>query len=199
MIRIALIDDHNLVLQSLADKLDTVVDLKVVGRFTKQEQLLTFLKKQQLDLLIMDFMLTEGTAFELIAEINSLNLSLTPKYMILSGFYNELLHQQAIDLGVRAFIRKEASYEELIAAVKSVSHGNIIVPATVYSHQNDNLSEIELKILDLMVAEKTNQEIASELFISRRTVETHITNICRKLQVNGRIGAVREAVKNNLV
>lgn len=65
--------------------------------------------------------------------------------------------------------------------------------------ENHLLTEVELKILKLIVEEYSNAQIAKELFISRRTVDTHVTNICTKLNVTGRVGAVREAVKLKLV
>jgi two-component system vancomycin resistance associated response regulator VraR len=61
------------------------------------------------------------------------------------------------------------------------------------------LSEIETQVLELMANEYTNEEIAKELYMSRRTVESHVTNIFQKLGVNSRIGAVREAIRLKLV
>jgi two-component system vancomycin resistance associated response regulator VraR len=61
------------------------------------------------------------------------------------------------------------------------------------------LSEVETKVLKLIANEYTNDQIAAELFISRRTVEAHVASICRKLEVDSRIGAVREAIKLKLV
>ena len=61
------------------------------------------------------------------------------------------------------------------------------------------LSDVEREVLSLLIAEFTNEKIAQALFISRRTVETHVSTICRKLGVNSRIGAVREGLKLKLI
>lgn len=61
------------------------------------------------------------------------------------------------------------------------------------------LSEIERQVLELIAQEQTNEKIAKKLFISRRTVENHVSSICNKLNVQTRIGAVREGLKLNLI
>jgi two-component system vancomycin resistance associated response regulator VraR len=81
-----------------------------------------------------------------------------------------------------------------------VGKGNYVIPDFVMEENtNTILTETETKILKLLVEENTNEEIAKEMFISRRTVESHISNIFRKLEVDSRIGAVRKAIALELV
>lgn len=199
MIKIVLIDDHKMILQGLLTNLSHADNIKIVGAYTEVDDFILCLKNNIVDIVIMDFMLKTHNSFEVI-DMMSKYLSSVPKIIILSGFYEELLHKRALELGVKAFLKKESSYDELISTVLNVYHGNTIIP-DIFVEPRDHqlLTETELIVLKLLVDEYTNDKIAQELFISRRTVETHVTNICRKLGVNGRIGAVREGIKLNLV
>ncbi|MGL4663109.1 MAG: response regulator transcription factor [Culicoidibacterales bacterium] len=197
--KIVLIDDHDLVLEGLKNKLETVSQLNIIGAYTEVEHLLFCIKSREVDIVIMDFMLKECNGFELIDEIRRIQKK-DIKIIILSGFYEEVLHKRALDIGVKAFLRKEISYEELIGCIINVGKGNHIIPDYLVEAQTNPLvSEIEQSVLKLLVDEYTNENIARELHISRRTVETHVSNICCKLGVNSRVGAVREAIKLNLV
>ena len=199
MIKIVLIDDHKMILQGLLTNLSHADNIKIVGAYTEVDDFILCLKNNIVDIVIMDFMLKTHNSFEVI-DMMSKYLSSVPKIIILSGFYEELLHKRALELGVKAFLKKESSYDELISTVLNVYHGNTIIP-DIFVEPRDHqlLTETELIVLKLLVDEYTNDKIAQELFISRRTVEIHVTNICRKLGVNGRIGAVREGIKLNLV
>lgn len=199
MIKIALIDDHEMMLNSLANALQEQAKLDVVATFTDVASFQLFLKTTKIDLVIMDVMLKDETAFRVLENLRR-SLTEMPKVILISGFYDELLHQRALKLGVQAFLRKEASYDELTRAIHEVMAGNILIPDKVFNQTNDEkLSEVELSVLKAMADEKTNAQIADELFMSRRTVESHVTDICRKLGVNGRIGAVREGLKRKLI
>ncbi len=199
MIKITLIDDHEMMLNSLANALQEQAKLDVVATFTDVASFQLFLKTTKIDLVIMDVMLKDETAFRVLENLRR-SLTEMPKVILISGFYDELLHQRALKLGVQAFLRKEASYDELTRAIQEVMAGNILIPDKVFNQTDDEkLSEVELSVLKAMADEETNAQIADELFMSRRTVESHVTDICRKLGVNGRIGAVREGLKRKLI
>jgi two-component system vancomycin resistance associated response regulator VraR len=103
-------------------------------------------------------------------------------------------------MGVNGLLRKDTSYSQLISDILNVAKGNDIIPNSLVSgNLGKILSETELKVLELMVYEHTNEEIAQKLYISKRTVESHVSDILQKLNVNSRAGAVREAVKLKLV
>ncbi|PCS06354.1 response regulator [Lactococcus piscium] len=186
-------------LHGLEEKLQSVDQFTVVGSYDNVAGLIMCLKNKQIDVLIMDLMLKEMHGFELIKQIREMGHT-DLKIILISGFYEELLHKRALELGVKAFLRKEVSYDELISCIISVAAGNHILPEFLVAHtEHALLSDVERKVLSLLIAEYTNEKIANALFISRRTVETHVSNICRKLGVNSRIGAVREGLKLKLV
>lgn len=198
-IRIALIDDHQLVLEGLRNKLETIPEFDIVGAYTTVEEFLICIKYKEVDVVVMDLMLDGTHGFDLAKKIQTIPNN-DARIILISGFYEEMLHKRALELGIKAFLRKETSYEELISTIINVYKGNLVIPDFLISvEDNPILSEIELKVINLIVNEYTNEKISKELFVSRRTVETHVTNICRKLGVNSRIGAVREAIKLNLI
>ncbi len=198
-VKLALIDDHKLVLQGLHDKLQTIPTFEIVGAYTSVDELLLCMKCKKVDIVVMDLMLHGVHGFELIKQIRH-TVDKEVKIILISGFYEETLHKRALELGVKAFLRKEVSYEELISCITNVAKGNHVIPDFLMDQiDHSMLSTVERDILQLLVNEYTNEKISKELFVSRRTVESHVASICRKLKVNSRIGAVREALKLNLV
>ena len=199
MIKLVIIDDHLLVLQGMQEKLSKSEIIEVTGAYTSIENFLLHAKNEVFDVLLVDLILGGKHAFELITEILG-QTKKEYKIILISGFYDEVLHKHALDLGVKAFLRKESSYDQLVNSIVSVYQGNLIVPENFV---NKNipflLTSIEIDILRLIVDEYTNAGIAEVLFISKRTVENHITSICRKLNVSSRIGAVREALTKGII
>ena len=182
MIRLVLIDDHSLVLQGLENYFLKEDDFKIVGSYTEVADLLLCLKNEKVDVLVMDFMLKGVTAFDVISQINRF-LNTVPKIVLLSGFYDTLLHKRAMDFGIQAFLPKESSYLDVKSAIYAVYKGNHVIPDGLLEKQENNLlTDTELSV-----------------FVSRRTVDTHVSNICSKLGVTSRVGAVREAIRLNLV
>ena len=199
MIKVAIIDDHELVLQGLYERLKQEKGFEIVGAFTEYKELLLCLKYKPVDIIIMDLMLKNIHGFDLITEIEKLHLE-SLKIILVSGFYEKLLHKRAIELGIKAFLPKECSYDELISTVYNVYNGNQVIPDSIFGEKRSSLlTDTEIEILRLISKEYTNEKISKKLFISRRTVDTHVSNICTKLNVNGRVGAVREAIKLKLL
>lgn len=199
MIKVAIIDDHELVLQGLYDRLKKEENFEIVGAFVEYQDLLLCLKYKSVDIIIMDLMLKGIHGFDLISQIKQINQEL-PKIILVSGFYEPLLHKRALDLGIKAFLPKECSYNELISTVHNVSKGNQVIPDHLLKEEKNHLlTESEIEILRLISKEYTNEKISQKLYISRRTVDTYVSNICSKLNVNSRVGIVREAIKLKLI
>ena len=198
MIKVVIIDDHALVLQGIQEKLSKSNIIDVVGAYTSIEEFLLHVTYKESDILVMDLMLHGNYGFNLVRKILN-DIKPDSKIILISGFYEELFHKRALELGIKAFLRKESTYEELIGAIVNVNQGNHIIPEFLIDTTSHHLlTEIETQILKLVINEYTNEKIAKELFISKRTVENHVSNICRKLNVSSRIGAVREAMRLNL-
>ena len=197
-IKLAVIDDHKLVLQGLCKQLEEVDDIEILGSFTEVNALLLFLKQNEVDILISDLILKDTHGFDLVAKIGE-EINPELKIILISGFYEELVHQQAIDMGVYAFLRKESSVKELIDCIHEVKRGNQIIPNSIIKEKTTTfLTPTEKEVLKLVAEEYPNEEIAKILSMSHRTVASHVTAICQKLNVKGRVGAAREAIKMNL-
>ena len=197
-IKLAVIDDHKLVLQGLCKQLEEVDDIEILGSFTEVNALLLFLKQNEVDILISDLILKDTHGFDLVAKIGE-EINPELKIILISGFYEELVHQQAIDMGVYAFLRKESSVKELIDCIHEVKRGNQIIPNSIIKEKTTTfLTPTEKEVLKLVAEEYTNEEIAKILSMSHRTVASHVTAICQKLNVKGRVGAARDAIKMNL-
>jgi len=199
MIKVVVIDDHELVLHGLYERLKQENGFEVVGAFTNYQDLLLFLKYKSADIIIMDLMLKDIHGFDLITEIEKFYKE-PLRIVLVSGFYEKLLHKRAIELGVKAFLPKECTYDELISTVYNVYNGNQVIPDFILEERRECLlTDTEIEILRMISKEYTNEKISKKLFISRRTVDTHVSNICIKLNVNSRVGAVREGIKLKLI
>jgi two-component system vancomycin resistance associated response regulator VraR len=197
-LKIVLYDAYLLALEGVYDTIKNIHDFEVVGAFSKKKDLLACLKEKQVDVIVLNLMLKSSQELDVVKKIKSLQKDI--KIIVLMEPSEDNVYIRAQELGVNAFLRKDTSSSELIGDIINVGKGNDIIPDFLVAKNKESLlSEIELKVLQLMVDEYTNDEIAKELFLSRRTVESHITNILRKLDVNSRTGAVREAVKLKLV
>lgn len=197
-LKIAILDDHQLVLEGIKNTLKMDKSFSIVAACTIPDDLISLLKDSRLDIVIMDMILKNQHAFDFIPLIQ--DIEKPPKIILISGFYELLLHKRALELGASAFLRKEVTYDELINTIKSVADGNKVYPEFLYSsNEKTFLTKKETEVLNLVANELTNEKIAKALFISRRTVEAHISTICNKLEVNTRIGAVRKGIMLNLI
>lgn len=108
------------------------------------------MKYKSVDVLIIDLMLKDIHGFDLIAQIQQ-KCQTVPKMILISGFYEPLLHKRALDLGIKAFLPKECSYDELISTVYNVAKGNQVIPDDLLQKQESHLlTESEIEILRLI-------------------------------------------------
>jgi two-component system vancomycin resistance associated response regulator VraR len=197
-VKIVLFDAYNIALQGMQDTIKMIHDFEIVGAYSKEEQLLESLKTNTVDIVLADLMLKNIQGLELIRQIKSVQKDV--KLIVLTESEDEIGYERALELGVNAFFRRDTSHSELIGGIISVAKGNNIIPEFAARRKNEALlSDIETQVLQMIVDEHTTDQIAGELYISRRTVESHVTNICRKLGVDTRIGAVRKATQLNIV
>jgi two-component system vancomycin resistance associated response regulator VraR len=197
-LRIALFDAYTLALQGMHETMKSIHDFEIVGAYTEEQELLQCLKTQTVDIVVLNLMLKSSLGLELVGDVKKAQKE--TKIIVLTESQDELTYKRATEIGVNAMLQKDTSCSELLGVIISVGKGNNIIPDSIMQDSAHTiLSEIETKVLRLVVNEYTNAQIAKELYISSRTVESHITNVCKKLEVESRIGAVKEAIRLDLV
>jgi two-component system vancomycin resistance associated response regulator VraR len=197
-LKIVLYDPYVLALDGMYDAMKMIHDIEVVGAYSEESDFFNHLKTKKVDIVVIDMMLKSSQGLAFIKKIQEVQDNV--KIVVLTEMMDSIVYKRALEMGVNAFLKKDISYSELISVIVSVGKGNYVIPDFVMEENtNTILTETETKILKLLVEENTNEEIAKEMFISRRTVESHISNIFRKLEVDSRIGAVRKAIALELV
>jgi two-component system vancomycin resistance associated response regulator VraR len=193
-LKVVLYDAYKLALLGMEDTIVKIHDFDVLGVFSEEDKLMKCLKNNKADVAVLDLMLKSSGGLELIERIKEVQEDI--KLIILSENQDELVIKREIELGVNAILTKDTSYSELIGNIISVAKGNDIFPSEIVDGiQSSILSDMEQKVLECVAGELTNDEIAKQLFISRRTVETHVSSICEKLGAINRVGAVYKAMK----
>jgi two-component system vancomycin resistance associated response regulator VraR len=193
-LRIVLADAYKIALLGMEDMLRGIRDFEVVGFYTERKELLDCLRENQVDIVVINLLLKNKQNLEVVEAMKEIQKDV--KIVAMLDTLDDLVVKRAMELGINAILGKDTSYSELASAIMSVAKGNDIFPAVAMDNVKASiLSEMEQKVLELIADERTNDEIAKELFISRRTVETYVSNICEKLGTINRVGAVRKAME----
>jgi two-component system vancomycin resistance associated response regulator VraR len=191
-------DAYVLALRGIEESVKEIPGVELVGAFTEEEDLCNCLQRESVDIVIINMMLKSSQGLTLIETVKKIREE--TKIIVFADFVDDKVLKRALELGVNAFLGKDTMENELNACITSVAKGNYIIPGSVFKdNDNDLLTDMEVKILSMIADEYTNEQIAKELFISKRTVDTHVANICRKLGVEGRVGSVREGLRLKLV
>jgi len=213
MIRVFIIDDHEMYLEGLALLLNKQEDVEVIGTATSGKQLLDRIKEGlNADILLLDVYLPDMAEEEIVQQIRASHPDLRIIYLtLLRG--TRYVHKLA-KYNIQGYVLKNASLEELVGALRSVQNGGNYFSKDIHIGDRDEdfrhtitiedkqideiLSRRELEVLRLICKEYSNAEIAGKLFLSVSTVETHRKNLIAKLGVNNTVGLVKFALRNNL-
>lgn len=210
--KILLVDDHQIILDSLALLLNTMSSVLLVGSITDGRQVLNFLANNEVDLIICDFHIPFVNGLELTLQVRRQH----PRIKVLLLTMSEEAHhiRQAIKLGVSGYILKKSGRQELEKAIDTIMSGKKYFSQAVieelaadddedYNNHHpstiQHLTEREIEVLRLISLEYSSNEIAKKLFISLSTVETHRRNLFQKVNVKNVIGLVKFAIQNGLV
>ena len=205
MIKIAIIDDHDLFREGLKLVLQQIDGFEVIYDNSNGTLFLEFLKVSIPDVVLMDINmpLIDGieTTQKAIVMVPDL------KVIALTMFSDTTNYMQMIGAGVKGFVLKKSNKFELQQAISNVFEGSNYFSQEILqklsfqsAHSlkgNENITNREMEILQLICKGLTTQEISEKLFISFNTVETHRTNIFRKSNVKNIAGLIVWAIKNN--
>ena len=203
-IAIVLADDHAVVRGALKALLEAQPDLEVVGEAGDIESARTAVLAAEPDVLILDVNMPDGLAVD---AVEGLRADASATEIVLLTMERDLtLARRAIDSGARGYLFKDAAHLELIEAVRHAAEGRDYLSAAVAAglKQEDSaeravLSPRETEVLRLMALGYTNREIAEQLSLSVRTVETHRAHVQQKLGLDSRPELTRYALDNGLI
>lgn len=204
--RILLVDDHEMVRLGLKSYLDLQEDVEVVAESSNGREGVEQALELRPDVIIMDIVMPEMNGIE--ATMAILETWPEAKILILTSYLDNEKIYPVLDAGAKGYMLKTSSADEILHAVRKVARGEIAIETEVRKkvqhHRNhvelhDDLTARERDILGLLAKGYENQRIADELFISLKTVKTHVSNILSKLEVSDRTQAVVYAFQHHLV
>jgi two-component system, NarL family, response regulator NreC len=209
LIRIVIVDDHAVVRSGLKLLLDGQEDMEVVGEAGDARTAVFEARAQKPDVILMDVVMPTGSGIDATPAV--LKEAPDAKVLILSMQDDPAYVREAFAAGASGYVLKEAADAELVAAVREVAAGQRYVHPALGARlvaaeaderaraEEDPLSEREHEILRLLALGHTNQEIASQLYLSVRTVETHRAHIMQKLRISTRAELVRYALERGVL
>jgi DNA-binding NarL/FixJ family response regulator len=198
--RIMLIDDHPLVRDGLRARLETVPGLEVVAEAGNAEEALAAAALHQIDLTLMDINMRGINGIELTARFHALHPEIA--VLILSMHDKAEYVMQSIQAGARGYVLKDAPSQDIVHAIETVRSGGIYYSAALARQLTqplpvrELLTQREREVLQHIANGESNKQIARELDLSVRTVETHRLNIKRKLNIDGQAELIKFAVES---
>ena len=202
-ISVLLVDDHALVRRGFRRMLEDDPDIAVVGEASDGEEAVRLAIDLRPSVTVMDCALPEFSGIEATRRIRGALPE--ARILMLSMHSEETLIRQAMDAGARGYILKNAMDLDLIAAVRGVSEGKIVLDPKISKQSSlkgeraSGLTPRELEILEHIVAGKSNREIAADLKLSANTVAVHRANIMDALGMHKTAELVVYAIRHGLV
>jgi DNA-binding NarL/FixJ family response regulator len=214
-IRVLLVDDHDVFRHGLAQLL-SAEGIAVLAEASGGEAGVRLARELAPDVVLMDLSMPGMTGVEATRAIGAIAAS--PQVVVLTLSDDDASMLEALLAGAAGYLLKEATLEEIVAAVRAAAAGDAVIPPRVapellrrlreveappgVGEQADGaieLSERELEVLRLLVDGRDNAAIAAELFISPNTVKSHVASIFAKLGVESRLQASVQALRRGLV
>lgn len=205
-IAVVLTDDHPVVRAGLRAVIDAEADMRVVADFGSAEELLDAVRGGlAADVVCLDLRFGPGQMGGADAAARLTQLA-GPPVLILTTYDSDAEILAAVEAGATGYLLKDAPTEELTAAIRAASAGEVALGPAVQKRllgrirtPSVSLTKRELEVLELVAAGRSNDDVAAELFVSRATVKTHLVHIFEKLGVESRTAAVAHARDRGLL
>ena len=204
--KLLLVDDHQMVRLGLESYFELQDDVEVVGEATNGAEGISMALDLRPDVIVMDIVMPEVNGID--ATLAILKEWPEAKILIVTSYLDNEKIMPVLNAGARGYMLKTSSADELLYAVRKVAAGEFAIEQEVSKKVEYNRNHVELHedltarerdVLQLIAKGYENQRIADELFISLKTVKTHVSNILAKLQVNDRTQAAVYAFQHHLV
>lgn len=207
-IKVVIADDHTLFREGVKKILSLEKDILVVGEAARGDEVVKVVERSKPDVLLLDLRMPKGDVVQTLLDVKE--RSPATKVLILTAYAEDESIMNAAKGGARGYLLKGADFVTLLQAIKKVHKGELwidkeipvadtfeeialgqIDPVMAPQHDDavESLTRRELEILRLVAEGMTNEEIGKKIFISEKTVKTHLTNIFDKLKVNNRFKA----------
>ena len=212
IINVLIVDDHQVVRQGLRTFLELQEDIFVIGEAEDGKQAMEMVHLLQPDVVLMDLVMPQMDGITATEQIHALNLPI--KVIALTSFSEDDKVFPAIQAGAASYLLKDVSPDDLVDAIRAAHHGEARLHPEIArklmqqvlqmrtSAQESSLDELTLRereVIRLVALGRNNREIAQELFISEKTVKTHIGHLLGKLNLEHRTQLAIYAIKNKLV
>ena len=208
-INLAIIDDHQIVLDGIQSLLKGNKEINVLIETTDPEEMLQLLKQIEIDVLLTDVLMPKMSGDELSKIVKERFPQIKILALSMSG-QGDMVNQMIHDANIAGYVLKNIGQQELVTAIKKIASGGIYFSEEVLNEmmkddvRKKDLVEVhltarEIEIIKLIESEKSNKEMAAILFLSERTVETHRKNIFRKTKTNNIIGLIKYAYEHKII
>jgi DNA-binding NarL/FixJ family response regulator len=213
LITVAIADDHALVRRGLGVMLDNEDDLSVVAEASNGAEAVEAVRRTEPDVVVMDVQMPELDGIEATQQIVASGAA--TRVLVVTTFDLDEYVFAALRAGAAGFLLKDAKPAELARAVRTVAAGDSLLAPRVTRRlvehfadgprvgvalgEFDSLTARELEVLRLVARGLSNQEIGTELFLSDKTIKTHVTRVLSKLGLKSRTQAVVKAYETGLV
>jgi len=208
-IRIIIADDHPIVRQGLRQVIERDPQFRILAEAGNGLEALEYIEKQQPDVVVLDIDMPYLHGFDVMRKIKALGLAV--EIIFLTMHREEDFFNEAISLGAKGYVLKDSAVADIVLAIKAVVAGeHFTSPALTsylinrsFSRQRplapnvpsvNDLTPTERRVLEMLADYKSSREIGEALGISYRTVQTHRTNICQKLDLQGNHALIRFAL-----
>lgn len=209
VIKVFIVDDHQIVIDGLKSLLEDQHDLQLVGFTTQPLEAVALMANLQPHIMLTDVMMPGMTGQQLAKQVRKQFPSIKILALSMSG-QGDIVDEMINDSDINGYVLKNIGKEELETAIRKIAGGGIYFSEEVLAElekqstrkkqsEEAQLTLREIEIIRLIEKELNNKEIAEQLFISERTVETHRKNIFRKTKTNSVIGLVKFAYEHKLI
>lgn len=208
-----LVDDHQLILDGLKSTFSEFSEINIIGEASNGEQAIKIVETVKVNLIVMDVDMPVMNGMEATILLKKNHPEI--KIIILTMHDEPSLVKRIMEIGADGFMLKNADVEEFLKCVQTVIGGQSYFNEEILNSKSSSLSsafnlkpsdallmsqltEREIEILSLIAEGLSNKEIGDKIFISHRTVDTHRTNLMRKLDIHNIAGLIRFAIRNGL-
>jgi DNA-binding NarL/FixJ family response regulator len=209
-ITIVVADDHPVLRSGLRHIIEDDPDCLIIGEAGNGEDALAIIEEKKPDVALLDIAMPRMSGLQVARIVQERGLS--TRLAVLTMSADELIFNEAMDLGVLGYVLKENAAAEILNSIKTVAEGKYYISPSISgilvkrSQKREaalstlpalaDLTPTEIRILKLVAGNKTSKEIADDLCISYKTVENHRTNIAKKLGLSGNNALLRFAIEH---